>query len=342
MVGGDCHWERASTSQIKSRKVITKTSRTGKVSHPKPQHHQKPTFTSLFLLDEDIGIKEKIIRRKTWKISLFLNKNCRLALHYPSRKTYISYKSFSNSGNHTTKSTNNNKKLVGETLTPQKINRSPPEKKNRTATLRGLPVFRRQAPRRVDWVNHPIHSLDLRDPKQKVPSWWLFPNPSEKYDRQIGSISPNFRGENSKACLSCHHPGSFLFCAGTLVEWNGPVVDWWFITVGWSHPSWMKGDYHLGWCNLQPVAVLEEHPKFMDQCKFHIYNLMYTPDMWGIDNLNSHIPEELPFPRLSPQSIKWFTWKWWAFQKNHPFQGLIFRFHVTVPKIKPSSEKGPL
>jgi len=65
MVGGDCHWERASTSQIKSRKVITKTSRTGKVSHPKPQHHQKPTFTSLFLLDEDIGIKEKIIRRKT-------------------------------------------------------------------------------------------------------------------------------------------------------------------------------------------------------------------------------------------------------------------------------------
>ena len=30
-------------------------------------------------------------------------------------------------------------------------------------------------------------------------------NPSEKYDRQIGFVFPNFRDERKKS-LSCHHP----------------------------------------------------------------------------------------------------------------------------------------
>ena len=47
------------------------------------------------------------------------------------------------------------------------------------------------------------------------PSWWYsfdvqnlvggWTNPSEKYARQNGFIFPNFRGENTKKKLSCHH-----------------------------------------------------------------------------------------------------------------------------------------
>ena len=55
--------------------------------------------------------------------------------------------------------------------------------------------------------DHFISHNQLIKPPQFVShysSWWLFPNPSEKYAQVKMDHFPNFRGENTKD-LSCHH-----------------------------------------------------------------------------------------------------------------------------------------
>ena len=73
-----------------------------------------------------------------------------------------------------------------------------------------------------------IQLIPLQNPfspgcKSYFSSWWFQP-PFEKYDRQNWFIFPNFRGENSKKYLSCHHLVIISWFIGLMIYWVYPLL----------------------------------------------------------------------------------------------------------------------
>ena len=64
----------------------------------------------------------------------------------------------------------------------------------------------------------------LRGGLEMSSGWWLNQTPSETYARQNGNLSLNFRDENSKQSLSCHHLENvmsrfnFILCLGSFLS----------------------------------------------------------------------------------------------------------------------------